>query len=295
MATPTSPLTGAWGAARFVFLVTISHLVTYFVAGLVASRVFDYSAIFQEPVIRDYYLPYASPSVAVAWGLQVVRGALFGLVLLPFRRLLAESRWGWLWLWLLVVVIGILGTPAAAPGSLEGVIYTQIPLWFHAIGMPEMLLQTLAFSFLVHRTLRSAEHPLPAWARTLLSAVSVASISFLGYTAVSLAFAFSAGVSLQAGSDLSVLGQFIAPLVLTIAAVLVTVERWWLPKYVALYVASAGALALYQWLVLGSAGWAYVLLAPILPVLISAAMTRPRKPPAPRPTPAVPGTSDLEP
>lgn len=61
---------------------------------------------------------------------------------------------------------------------------------------------------------------------------------------------------------------------------LVKVGRWWLPKHVALYVASAGALALYQWLVLGSAGWTYVLLAPILPVLISAAMTRLKAPPA---------------
>ncbi|MHA6523472.1 hypothetical protein [Tessaracoccus sp. G1721] len=293
MATPTSPLTGARGAARFVFLVAVSHVVTYLVAGVIASRVLDYPAIFQEPVIRDYYLPYASPDVALSWGLQVVRGALFGLVLLPFRRPLAATRFGWLWL--LFVVIGILGTPAAAPASLEGVIYTQIPLWFHAVGMPEILLQTLAFSFLVHRTLRSAEHPLPGWARTLLSAVSVACISFLGYTAVSLAFAFSAGVGLEAGSDLSVLGQFVAPLVLTIAAVLVTVERWWLPKHAVLYVASAAALALYQAVVLGSAGWTYALLAPILPVLISLAMTRPEKrPPEPAPTTATPLPRDVE-
>ena len=127
--------------------------------------------------------------------------------------------------------------------------------------------------------------------------MSVACISFLGYTAVSLAFAFSAGVGLEAGSDLSVLGQFVAPLVLTIAAVLVTVERWWLPKHVLLYVASVGALALYQGVVLGSAGWAYALLAPIVPVLISLAMTRPRRPPAPQPTAttAAPGPGDLEP
>ena len=116
MATPTSPLTGTRGAARFVFLVAVSHLVTYFVAGLVASRVFDYSAIFEEPVIRDYYLPYASPTVALSWGLQVVRGALFGLVLLPFRRSLAATRWGWLWLWLLFVVVGIPRHPVRRTG-----------------------------------------------------------------------------------------------------------------------------------------------------------------------------------
>ena len=66
---------------------------------------------------------------------------------------------------------------------------------------------------------------------------------------------------------------------MTFATVLVSAERWWLPKHALLYVASAGALAAYQAAVLGSAGWLYVLIAPVLPVLISLAMTRPRERP----------------
>lgn len=57
-------------------------------------------------------------------------------------------------------------------------------------------------------------------------------------------------------------------------------QRWWLPTHVVLYVASAGTLALYQALGLGSAGWVYLLLAPVLPVLISLLMTRPHGPQA---------------
>lgn len=283
MATPTSSQTGTRGSVRFVFSVAVSQVVTYVLAGLIASRMLDYPGIFEQPVIRDYYHPYASVDVVWSAGLQVVRGVLFGLALLPLRGFLAARRWGWLWLWLIFVTIGIIGTPAAAPGSLEGVIYTRLPLWFHLIGLPEMVLQTLALSFLVHRSLRVAEHPLPPRLRTLLNGVAVASISFIGYTVVSLGFAFSAGVGLASGSDLRVLGQFVAPLLLTFAAVLVPGERWWLPKHALLYVASAGALAAYQAVVLGSAGWLYVLLAPVLPVLISLAMTRPRRPaPVPR-------------
>lgn len=271
------PHTNASGSVRFVFSVVGSHVATYFVAGLIASRAFSYQALLEQPVIRDYYLPYGSVDVVRFAVLQVVRGILFGLVLLPLRGFLAATRAGWLWLWLVFLVVGILGTPAAAPGSLEGVIYTRLPVWFHLIGLPEIALQTLAFSWLVHRTLRAAEHPLPRWLGTLLAAAAVTSISFLGYTAVSLAFAFSAGVGLESGSDASVLGQFVALLVLTFAVVLVRRDRWWLPKHVLLYVASAGALAAYQWFVLGSAGWTYVLLAPILPALISMTMTRPRQ------------------
>lgn len=147
------------------------------------------------------------------------------------------------------------------------------------IGLPEIMLQTLAFSCLVHRSVRAADHPLPARLRTLLAALAVACISFIGYTVVSLAFALSAGVGLVAGSDLRVLGQFVAPLLLTFAVVLVGGDRWWLVKHAVLYVGSVAALAIYQAVVLGSAGWMYVLLAPILPALISLAMTRPRRPP----------------
>ena len=266
----------AGGAGHFVASVSISHVATYVLAGLVASRVFDYPGLFELPVMRDYYRPYASVDVLWSGGLQVLRGVMFGLVLLPLRAFLASSRWGWCWLWLLFVGVGILGTPSAAPGSLEGVVYTRLPLWFHAIGLPEMLLQTLVFSYLVHRSLRAAEHPLPGGVQSLLRAAAVASFSFLGYTAVSLVFAFSAGVGLASGSDLRVLGQFVAPLLLSFAAALVPGDRWWLPRHGGLYLASAGALAAYQAAVLGSAGWVYVLVAPVLPVLISLWLTRPR-------------------
>ncbi len=271
---PSSP--GARGAVRFVSSVAVSHVVTYLVAGLFASRLFDYPGIFEQPIIRDYYLPYGSVDPVWSLGFQVVRGVLFGLVLLPLRRFLAATRLGWLWLWLVFLAIGILGTPAAAPGSLEGVIYSRLPLWFHAIGLPEVALQTLAFSYLVHRTLRAAAHPLPPLLGTLLNAVVVACISFLGYTVVSLGFAFSAGVGFASGSNLLVLGQFVAPLALTFATALVPRHRWWLSRHVLLYLASAAALASYQAVALGSTGWLYVLVAPVLPVLISLAITRPR-------------------
>lgn len=256
---------------RFVASAALNHVVTYLLAGLLASRALDYAEVLGRPVIGDYYLPYGSVDLVVSTTLQVLRGVMFGVVLLPFRSVLAASRWGCLWLWTVFVVIGILGTPAAAPSSFEGLLYTRLPLWFHAVGLPEMLLQTLAFSVLVHRTLGSKAHPLGPRARELVGALAVACIAFLGYTAVSLVFAFAAGVGLASGSDTRVLGQFAAPLVLGFLAVPVARGRWWAPTHAALYVASASALALYQGLVLGSTGWGYVLLAP---VLISLVMTR---------------------
>lgn len=215
------------GPLRFVTSAALGQVVTYLLVGLIASRALDYADILGRPAISAYYLPYGSVDFVVSTVLQLVRGILFGLVLLPFRGVLAGSRWGWLWLWTVFVAVGILGTPAAAPSSFEGLLYTRIPLWFHAVGLPEMLLQTLLFSVLVHRALRAETHPLGQRAHVLVGALATACIAFLGYTAVSLVFAFAAGVDLASGSDAGVLGQFAAPLILHFVAVLVAKGRWW--------------------------------------------------------------------
>ncbi|WP_298890257.1 hypothetical protein [uncultured Serinicoccus sp.] len=250
------------------------HVATYLLVGLIASRALDYTDLLGRPVISDYYLPYGSADLLASTALQVLRGALFGLVLLPFCGVLADSRWGWLWVWSVFVVIGILGTPAAAPSSFEGVVYTRLPWWFHLVGLPEMVVQTLGFSVWLHRTLRAPAHPTAAGPRRVMGALVVASIAFLGYTAISLAFAFSAGTDLASGSDGQVLGQFAMPLLLGFLTALVARGRWWAPAHALLYLSSVVALALYQGLVLGSTGWLYVLVAPVLPLMISLAMTR---------------------
>lgn len=253
----------------FVLSATLYQCVTYFAFGLMASAIFRYDALFSLPVIGDYYRPYGSAASLVGPASQLLRGALFGLVLLPLREFLRGERLGWLWLWMLFLVIGIVGTPSASPGSIEGAIYTRLPLWFHLIGLPEIGLQTLAFSLLVHRRLRSREHPLPAAATRAIRCLAASCISFIGYTVVSVAFALLSGVKVdQADASPAVLGQFLAPLALTfVAALMDRIDNKL--RHALLYAASAGSIWLYQELVLGSGGWFYSLLAPLLPVAIS--------------------------
>ena len=80
---------------------------------------------------------------------QPIRGVLFGGLLYVLRDAFFRRRWGWLRLWMVLVGIGILGTPGPTAGSLEGMIYTRIPVWVQLRGLPEVLLQTLAFSWLL--------------------------------------------------------------------------------------------------------------------------------------------------
>jgi len=69
----------------------IYHCLTYFIIGLMATSIFHYRELFSMPVISDYYKPYNSVAVFFGPFSQVLRGLLFGFVLLPFRDFLRNE------------------------------------------------------------------------------------------------------------------------------------------------------------------------------------------------------------
>ena len=81
--------------------------------------------------------------------LQPLRGLIFAVALWPLRDALLSMERGWLAIWGLFVGFAILGTAAAAPGSVEGMIYTTLPLRIHWSGSPEIYGQTLAYAWLL--------------------------------------------------------------------------------------------------------------------------------------------------
>ncbi|MCX8025168.1 MAG: hypothetical protein N3A60_08200, partial [Thermanaerothrix sp.] len=115
--------TGANSFKEFLIFagkIIMVHTVTYFVFGLIMSNLFDYGRIFEQEVIRDFMRPIGSSAVFLGPLLQPIRGFLFAVVLWPLRETIVAHKRGWLILWGIFVVFGILGTPAAAPSSLEG-------------------------------------------------------------------------------------------------------------------------------------------------------------------------------
>jgi hypothetical protein len=72
------------------------------------------------------------------------------LAIYPFRKVILDNKRGWILLWGLFVAFAILSPAGAAPSSIEGIVYSVLPFWFHLIGLPEILLQTLALSFLFY-------------------------------------------------------------------------------------------------------------------------------------------------
>jgi hypothetical protein len=149
---------------RFLARVTACHLVTYFVLGLLAYTLLDYATFFQSDVLTCLMRPVTSRWVAAGPALQVVRGLIFSIALYPFRHVFLADRRGWLTLWGLLAGLAIFSTAGPAPGSVEGVIYTKIPISSQLHGLPETILQTLAFSVLLTAWHR---HPHRAWTLTM--------------------------------------------------------------------------------------------------------------------------------
>jgi hypothetical protein len=134
----------------FLWRVTSSHMISYFSMGLVALVLLDYKAAFESPPMSYFMRSIDSPWVVAGPMLQVFRGLIFSLVLWIFKDVFLFKEYGWLKLWGLIVGLSILSTTGPAPGSIEGLIYTKIPLVAQLRGYIEVLPQTLLFSLFLY-------------------------------------------------------------------------------------------------------------------------------------------------
>jgi hypothetical protein len=110
----------------------------------------------------------SDPLVAAGPLLQVIRGALFGIVIFLLRDVVLERKHGWLTLWAVLVIVGVISPFGAAPASIEGMIYTTLPLWFHINGLPEILLQSLLLAVVATYWIN---HPDKKWLSWLMGIV----------------------------------------------------------------------------------------------------------------------------
>lgn len=143
----------------------VLHTVTYFLAGLVAANVFNYEGLFAIPSMAGFMRPYEDVWVMLGPLFQPLRGILFALALYPLWGSLFNRKYGWLVIWWLLVAIGILSTYGPTPGSIEGLLYTQVPLAAHLRGLPEVLVQSFVYSLVLFYWIN---HPEKRWLTWML-------------------------------------------------------------------------------------------------------------------------------
>ena len=157
--------------AEIAIKAVVVHTVTYFVVGILAFVTLEYSALYSDPSITGFVRQTSDPLVTAGPLFQPVRGFLFGVLFYLLREPFFGRRNGWLLMWATLVVVGIIGPFGAAPGSLEGLICTRLPIGFQLIGLPEILIQSLFLSGLLFYWVR---HPEKRWLSWVLGiAISV--------------------------------------------------------------------------------------------------------------------------
>lgn len=128
----------------------VVHTVTYFFAGVLAFTLFDYRTALAEPPLDGFMRSPDDPMVMAGPLFQPVRGLLFGVVFYLLRDQYFGRQYGWLTMWVVIVLIGTFSTFRPAPGSIEGLIYTTLPLSVQlGANHIEILGQALALSGLL--------------------------------------------------------------------------------------------------------------------------------------------------
>ena len=132
---------------KFVLIVIVCHVITYYIAGIIAQVVLGAGEFYPpSPNAISYLRDPHDPSLQL-WILptQALRGLLFAIVLFPFRqRILELGTWyGGL---AIAGIIFIMGFVASSGGMIEHFVYfkaADYPVKFAAITFVEILIQSL--------------------------------------------------------------------------------------------------------------------------------------------------------
>ena len=148
------------------------HTITYVAVGALAAHYLHYAEEFAKP--DSGMRQITDPMVMAGPLFQPLRGVVFASVFYPLRAVLFGTKHGWLVMAWILIAVGILSTFGPASGSIEGMIYTPIPIRFQLRGWLEVVPQALLLSALLCYWVNHREKK---WLNWLLGVVFVAGMA----------------------------------------------------------------------------------------------------------------------
>ncbi|MCL2739879.1 MAG: hypothetical protein FWE47_01610 [Oscillospiraceae bacterium] len=126
--------------AKLIWRITYAHTIAYFIAGALMMYFLSYEEIWAMDIM-SFYRPIDDPLMILAGTvLQIPRGILIALFILPLRKAFFEEKYGLWKLGLIVIGFALISTIGAPWASYESYIYTKFPLWLQLKGYPESIL-----------------------------------------------------------------------------------------------------------------------------------------------------------
>ena len=232
---------------KFVIKVTVAHFVSYLICGLIFANVFNYKELFELDNVKYFMRDAYGNSSLIGPFVQILRGAIIGCILLILKDNVLQKKHSWLFLWIIFAGLGIICTPAAAPVSIEGIVYSQLPLEFHLKTAPELIIQTLLFSLWVTGDFKfnipeKYKHP-----------IIVTVISGVGFSVSGIILALVLGVDVMASASdpFAFIVMFVALIIVFFMTKLyVCTRKKWISiiYYIVCYFALAGLPTGYNYL-----------------------------------------------
>jgi hypothetical protein len=149
----------------------VVHTITYFTMGLLAVTFLNYREMYASPELHLLMRQVSDPIVAAGPMFQPIRGLLFAIAFYPFYDTIFNRKNGWLAMWSVLVMIGILSTFGPTPGSMEGLIYTIIPIPYQLIGLLEVIPQAFLLSVILHYWVNHPEKKWISWVLGIIMAL----------------------------------------------------------------------------------------------------------------------------
>jgi len=131
--------------AKHILRVTYAHTIAYFIAGALMMVIMNYDEIWAMDIM-SFYRPIDDPIMTIATPLQIPRGILIALFILPLRKVFFEEKYGLWKLWLIIFGFAVISTIGAPWASYESYIYTRFPLSLQLRGYPEAILYISLFT-----------------------------------------------------------------------------------------------------------------------------------------------------
>lgn len=137
---------------RFISRITVIHIFTYIICAITFSIVFDYHELFGKGITAYYMKDYGSVNIIAGPIIQLFRGILYGVFLLLIRNSIINKTYGCIKLWIMILILGLFNPLTISPGSIMGMVYTQLSLEFHIKSVIEAATQSLLFAAMVTKS-----------------------------------------------------------------------------------------------------------------------------------------------